>query len=100
MQKNKRLFVILLVASLLLITPLVTMVFTNDANWSAFDFVVAGALFFSFGIILEIILRKKITNHFVPYSCFTLFPYWAELSVEFLVSLFTGNQPLISHKLP
>lgn len=79
------------------------MVFTNEVNWSAFDFVVASVLFFSFGFILEIILRKTQKQNNESFCALFLFCFFLisiEHSVEFLVSLFAGNQPLIPHNLP
>ena len=56
--KNRRLFIILFIASSLLLIPLVSMQFTNEVNWKLFDFIVAGFLFISTGLIMEYLLRK------------------------------------------
>ena len=56
--KNKRLIVILLAISMLLLIPLIAMQFTDEVNWTLFDFVIAGALLFGTGLLSELIMRK------------------------------------------
>lgn len=45
-------------AGLLLLVPLVAMQFTNEVNWTAFDFAFAGALILAVGATFEIAVRK------------------------------------------
>ncbi len=44
-------------AGLLLLTPLIAMRFTNEVNWSASDFLIAGALLASVGGAFELAVR-------------------------------------------
>jgi uncharacterized membrane protein len=75
---NKRLFAILFGALLLLAIPLIAMQFTEEVNWTAFDFLVAG-------LLCEGILRlfRKTSTRVV--ACLTVlfvaFMIWAELAV-------------------
>lgn len=56
--KNKRLFAILGLVVLLLLVPGISMLFTNEVNWSIQDFIIAGVLLLSIGLAIEFILRK------------------------------------------
>lgn len=56
--KNKRLFAILGLIALLLLVPGISMLFTNEVNWSIQDFIIAGILLLSIGLAIELILRK------------------------------------------
>ncbi len=56
--KNKRLFAILGLVVLLLLVPGISMLFTNEVNWSIRDFIIAGILLLSIGLAIEFILRK------------------------------------------
>ena len=58
MLQNKRRVGIFGIALLILLLPLIAMQFTNEVNWSLFDFIIAGVLLFGMGIILDLILSK------------------------------------------
>ena len=47
-----------LVTGLLLLIPLVAMQFTQEVNWSAFDFIIMGTLLFSTGLTFVFIVRN------------------------------------------
>lgn len=57
-MKNKRLILILSTMGVLLLIPLLAMQFTNDVNWSGFDFLVMAMLLSGSGLLCELILRK------------------------------------------
>ena len=57
-MKNKRLKYILFIVAFLLLIPLVAMQFTNEVNWTLFDFAVAGVLLLGTGIIFDLVIRK------------------------------------------
>ena len=44
--------------ALLLVIPFVAMQFTNEVNWSMFDFLLAAALLSSVAFAIELVLRK------------------------------------------
>jgi hypothetical protein len=57
-MENKRLMGIVLTVVVLLLIPLIAMQFTNEVNWTLFDFVVAGVLLLGTGFICELVIRK------------------------------------------
>ena len=84
MQKN-RLLIISFISVMLLLIPLTAMQFTNEVNWTLFDFVIAGALLFITGLLCELAIRK-IKNPKYRIAAFTailavLLLIWAELAV-------------------
>lgn len=92
---NNRLALILSVAGLILLLPLVAMQFTNEVNWSVFDFVVAGILLFGICGVIELALRKINTINqrvwVVLGILLVLFLIWAELAVGIFGTPFAGN---------
>lgn len=54
----KHLTIISLGTAVLLIIPLIGMQFTNEINWSLFDFIVAGVLFLGSGLTYEFVSHK------------------------------------------
>jgi len=91
-MQNKRLIIVFLVLSFLLLIPLIAMQFTDEVNWTIIDFVIAGGLLFGAGIISEIVLRKiNSLNHKVGLLSAILIIViliWIELAVGILGSLF------------
>jgi hypothetical protein len=57
-MKNKNIIRIALVTAFILLIPLVAMQFTDEVDWSVFDFVSFGALLFGSGLAYELISRK------------------------------------------
>jgi len=92
---NARLIIILAVATALLLVPLVAMFFTNEVNWSSFDFVVAAILLYGSGMTLELILRKVQSTKYRLIAALILFVVlflvWAELAVGIFGTPFAGN---------
>lgn len=92
---NKRLIVILSVATCILIIPLVAMLFTNEVNWTFGDFLVGGALLFGAGLMLEFTLRKLKTKAARIAAGILLFIIlaliWAELAVGIFGTPFAGS---------
>jgi hypothetical protein len=75
--------------------PLLAMKFTEDVNWSIYDFVVMGflLLFFSLGIDLTM---KKVKNGsikilYVVLAILIFLLIWAELAVGIFGSHFAGE---------
>jgi uncharacterized membrane protein YadS len=97
MNKNKRLFTILLVLLLLLLIPLIGMQFSSEVNWSFFDFLVMGVLLLGAGLTIEFVLRivPKKNNRVVLIAISLLYsclygPNWqSEYSVLHLLVLKT-----------
>ena len=95
MTKNRRLTGILLTVAFLLSIPLVAMQFTNEVDWSAFDFAIAGVLLLGTGLACELVLRKvKKTDHRIAICAvilIALFIIWAELAVGIFGSPLAGS---------
>ena len=95
MLQNKRRVGIFGVALLILLLPLIAMQFTNEVNWSLFDFIIAGVLLFGMGILLDLILSKvnKIGYRIalVIALFILLILIWAELAVGIFGTPFSGN---------
>lgn len=92
---NRRLKGILLTAAGLLLIPLVAMLFTNEVNWSLFDFIVMGALLFGTGLACEFVLRKVRSTTARVLICavvlIAFFLTWAELAVGIFGTSFAGS---------
>ena len=92
---NKRLIGILLGVALLMFIPLIAMQFTSDVKWTSLDFIAAGILLLSAGLIFELILRKvnatklKIMAITVLFLLFLLI--WAELAVGIFGTPLAGH---------
>ncbi|WZL89273.1 hypothetical protein VS868_00570 [Salinimicrobium sp. 3283s] len=94
-MKTKRLTVILLAATFLLLLPLLGMQFSQEVNWDLFDFIVAAILLYGTGLIIELILRKVKDSQKRLIICAiilgVLFLVWAELAVGVFGSPFAGS---------
>ena len=94
-MNKKRLLWIFIAAVLLLLIPLIAMQFTEEVNWTPFDFAVAGFLFFGGGLLFELILRKiKDSKHRILVSLLLLIMLllvWAELAVGIFGTRFSGS---------
>jgi hypothetical protein len=94
-MKTKRLTVILLAATLLLLLPLLGMQFSQEVNWDLFDFIVAAILLYGTSLIIEMVLRKVKGNQKRLIICAiilgALFLFWAELAVGVFGSPFAGS---------
>ena len=84
-MQNKRVIIILLIIISLLLIPLIAMQFTDEVNWTAIDFIIAGSLLVVSGLISEIVMRKrKSTNYKVALIIAILIIViliWIELAV-------------------
>ena len=92
---NKRLKIILFIIALLLLIPFVAMQFTEEVNWQAGDFVVAGVLLLGTGLLCELVLRNIAKTSYRIVLCMTilvlLFLIWAELAVGLFGTIFSGS---------
>ncbi len=84
-MQNKRLIIIVLTSAILLLIPLIAMQFTDEVNWTLFDFVVAGALLLGTGLMCELVIRKINNIKYRIAVCVALLVVllliWAELAV-------------------
>ncbi len=93
--KNKRLIGIILTVAFILLIPLIAMQFTDEVDWSPFDFVVMGSLLLGTGLMCELVLRKvKKIEHRIAICgvlLVALFLIWAELAVGIFGTPFAGS---------
>ncbi|MCH4551362.1 hypothetical protein [Aestuariibaculum lutulentum] len=91
----KRMLIILGVISVLLVIPFIAMQFSNEVNWSLFDFIVMGGLLLIVGLFLELILgtfRRPSVKIVLIVILFLLFLLtWAELAVGIFGTPFAGS---------
>ena len=94
-MKINRLTIIVSIVSILLLIPLIAMQFTDEVNWTAADFIVAGGLLFGAGLISEIVIRKtKNRKHkmvLLGAIFIILILIWIELAVGIFGTPFSGN---------
>lgn len=95
MDKNKRLFGIVITVALLLMIPFIGMQFSNQVNWDMEDFVAAGILLFGTGLACEVILRTVKTKQnrivFCVVFLIALALIWVELAVGIFGTPFAGS---------
>lgn len=93
--QNKRLIGIVLAVAFLLLIPFIAMRFTDEVNWTLFDFIVAGVLLLGTGLICEFVLRKvkKFKHRFAICAAIlaALLLIWAELAVGIFGTPFAGS---------
>ena len=79
----------------LLFIPMVTMLISDEINWSIFDFLVMGVLLFSFGVSINIVLNNtknsKIRITFFTFLILIFSLIWIELAVGIFESPFAGS---------
>ena len=93
--QNKRLIIIVITSVIISFIPLIAMHFTDEVNWTLFDFVIAGILLIGTGLMCEFTLRKiKKTKYRIAIILailVVLLLIWAELAVGIFGSPFSGN---------
>ncbi len=93
-QKQKTVTIYALPLVLLCI-PLLGNLFSEEVNWSASDFLIAGTLLFATAILINLVRNKiKKQNQKVLICIFTLLTLaviWIELAVGIFGSPFAGN---------
>lgn len=95
LTQNKRLLGILVTAAILLSIPLIAMQFTNEVDWSPFDFAVMGTLLLGTGLLCELVLRKvkslKQRLIILAVILIAFFLIWAELAVGIFETPLAGS---------
>jgi hypothetical protein len=93
--QNRRYSLVFIATSVLLSIPLVAMLFTNEVDWSPFDFLIMGGLLLSTGLAIEFFTRKvKNKTMGVVLVLSTLLAFlliWAELAVGVFGTPFAGH---------
>ncbi|MFT4524577.1 MAG: hypothetical protein ACI9FU_001907 [Granulosicoccus sp.] len=92
---NRRPLIFGIASTGILLIPLIGMQFTSEVNWNAADFIVAAALLFGIGTVLELTLRtiKKKRHRIVAVVVLllSLCLVWAELAVGLFGSPLAGS---------
>ena len=95
LDKNKRLKAILLAVPVLLLIPFTAMIFTDEVNWSVFDYAIMGILLMGTGLMCELVIRlvqKTGYRLLIIASILLVFLLvWAELAVGIFGSPFAGS---------
>ncbi|MCA0931429.1 hypothetical protein LCM02_03120 [Lutimonas saemankumensis] len=93
MSKKQKVIVISMMS--LLLIPFIAMQFTEEVNWSLFDFIIAGLLLVGTGLLIEFVSRKvsgAITRKLVIAGIVVLFVLvWVEMAVGIFGSPIAGN---------
>ena len=94
-MKNKRLLIMFLGITGILLIPAIAMLFTNEVNWSIEDFAVMGTLLLTVVLVTEFVLRK-ISNKKYQIAIITLLIIlflllWVELAVGVFNSPIAGS---------
>ena len=80
---------------LLLLLPLIGMFFSNDINWSFFDFIIMGILILSLSFSIKQVLKttKNINYriHIIIVILILFLLIWAELAVGIFDTPFSGS---------
>ncbi|WP_299217610.1 hypothetical protein [uncultured Dokdonia sp.] len=95
MIKTKRIHIIFFITGIILLIPLIAMQFTNQVTWNVMDFIIAGVLLLSTGLLINYIQKKLIRNTYrtliiIGVIILLLF-VWVELAVGIFETPFTGN---------
>ena len=86
-MKNKRLPIIVLTSTIILLIPLIAMQFTNEVKWTPFDFVIAGSLLLGTGLGIELVIRKTKNIKFQIAICLGLILVLFLISAELAVGI-------------
>lgn len=93
-MKNKALKITLLIPAIILMLPVLAMLFSDEVNWSAFDFIIAAILLYgaSFAIYLSATLKTKWLRIGLMAAIFMILVLvWGELAVGLFGTPFAGN---------
>lgn len=93
--QDKRLLGITISIAAILLIPLVAMQFTDEVNWKLNDFLVAGALLFGTGFLIELVIRKvskKEVKHVLLLAIvILLLLVWIEMAVGLFGTPIAGS---------
>ncbi len=90
----KKIFRILIGATLVLLVPLIAMIFTDEVQWNLADFVIIGTLLIGAGLTFELITSKLNPKYRVSIALVfiaAVLLIWAELAVGIFGSPFAGS---------
>lgn len=92
---TKRFYGIITIVLILLLVPLIGMQFSEEVNWSLFDFIAAGILLLGTGLAVELVLQKVKSRKnrilILGLIIILLLLLWAELAVGVFGSPIEGS---------
>lgn len=95
LEKNRRLFILLVSSIALLLIPLIGTIFIDQFDWDAFDFLVAAIILIGFSLLIEFICRKTKPRYLrvALMALLSLFfmLLWAELAVGIFGTCLAGD---------
>lgn len=93
--QNKRLFILPLSVVALLLIPFIAMQFTQEVNWTWFDFAVAGTLLTGTGLLCQLVIKKIRNRQYRFVICAVLIAalliVWGELAAGIFGTPFAGH---------
>ena len=79
----------------LLLIPLIGMIFTDEINWSLFDFIIMGFLLIGLGFGIHFVSTRtkslKVRIVYILIVCLVFMLIWAELAVGIFGTPFAGS---------
>ena len=94
-MKNNTRFYIMIISIILLLIPFIAMQFTNEVNWTFFDFIVAGVLIGGTGFLCELVIHKVRKKTYRIAICaglvLVLILIWVELAVGIFGTPLAGS---------
>ncbi|ULC59235.1 hypothetical protein MBM09_15175 [Flaviramulus sp. BrNp1-15] len=94
-MQNKRLLIIIVFATVLLVIPSIAMQFTEEVQWTLTDFISAGAMLYGTGLFYEFIItkiKKRKYRIFLTLAItIVLLLIWLELAVGIFGTPISGS---------
>jgi peptidoglycan/LPS O-acetylase OafA/YrhL len=94
-MQNKRLIIIVSAVAVMLLIPLIAMQFTDEVNWTLFDFIAAAVLLLGTGLMCELVMRKikkiRLRIAICAALLIMLLLIWAELAIGIFGSPLSGQ---------
>ncbi|HLF46885.1 MAG TPA: hypothetical protein VI548_10700 [Chitinophagaceae bacterium] len=92
---NRRLLYIVIAIAIILLIPLIAMQFSEEVNWSLFDFIIAATLLSGTGLLCEFVLRRVKEKNYRIIICVIILAIlilvWIELAIGIFGTPFAGS---------
>lgn len=85
---TKRIAIVLISTFVLLLIPFIAMQFTNEVNWSLFDFVALALLILIPATICELVLRRIKIRKYRFAICLSIIILFVLICIELAVGIF------------
>lgn len=91
MKQNKHILYIAIGTLTILLIPAIGMQVSDNWQWTAFDFIIAGVVLFGAGLAFELISRRSDSLYYKAAVAFVIFTILALLWVNGAVGIFGGE---------